>query len=127
MSFRTLSNPSVVIQNETIAIIPNSLSFKIGSGDKEVKAQSAGGGSIEVVVSENAETMISMVKFKLFNTAGNLQRVKDWSVLFSETITLSDPNGINESFRDMVVTTEPERSIGADGDLEIEWKGAPSF
>ena len=30
-----------------------------------------------------------------------------------------------KSFRNMVVTTEPERMIGADGELEIEFMGQP--
>lgn len=126
MSVRTLSNPTVEVNDDPISIIPNSLSFKTGQGDKGVKTQSAGGNAIEIVVTENAETKKSMVKFKLTNTAKNLQLVKDWGVLFANTISISEGE-VTESFRDMVITTEPERAIGADGELEIEWEGAPSL
>lgn len=126
MSFRTLSNPTIKVNDVTIGIIPNSLSFKTGSGDKVVKAQSAGGGSIDIIVTENAETKISMVKFKLYNTKKNLDYVNAWSNLYSSTIKLSQTGGLTENFRDMVITTEPERSLGADGELEVEWMGAPT-
>lgn len=126
MAFKTLSNPTLKINDVVTAIVPNSLVYKTGSGDKAVKAQSAGGNAIEVVVTENAETKLSMVKFKLYNTASNLQSVKDWCARSSSTIRVSEDN-VAESFRDMVVTTEPERAIGADGELEVEWMGAPSL
>lgn len=126
MSEKTLSNPTVEVNDEILAIVPNSLSYKTGQGDKDVKAQSSGGNGIEIVTTENAETKISMVKFKLFNTSKHLQVTKDWGTLFSNTIRLSE-GVIAESFRDMVITTEPEKNIGADGDLEIEFKGAPTL
>lgn len=126
MSERALSNPQVSINDEIIAIVPNSLSYKPGAGDKEVKAQSAGGNAITTVVTENAETKLSTVKFKLYNTKKNLQLVKDWGALYAVAIEISEED-VTESFSDCVITTEPERAVGADGDLEIEWKGAPSL
>jgi len=124
MSTRTLSNPSLEINDDVVAYVPNSLSYKEGSGDKEVKAQTSGGNSISVVVTENAETKISNLKFKLFNTAANLNLINTWSANLANTAALSEGE-ISVSFRDMVVCTEPERAIGADGELEIEFKGAP--
>jgi len=124
MSTRTLSNPTIEVNDETIAIIPNSFSYKEGQGDKDVKAQSAGGNAIDIVVTENAETKLSMAKFKLYNTADNLTKIKTWMANLSNTVRASE-GAIVVPMRDMVVTTEPERSIGADGELEIEFKGAP--
>lgn len=122
---RTLSNPSVEINDQVISIIPNSLSYKKGQGDKAVKSQSAGGNAIEVVMTENAETKISMTKFKLYNTKSNFDLVNSWlDNIVGSTIRLSEGDLI-ESFRNMIVTTEPERAIGADGELEIEFMGQP--
>ena len=122
---RTLSNPSVEVNDQVIGIIPNSLSYKKGQGDKSVKAQSAGGNAIEVVVSENAETKISMAKFKLYNTKENFDLLNSWlDNVSGSTIRLSE-GALIESFRNMIVTTEPERAIGADGELEVEFMGQP--
>lgn len=125
MTIRTLSNPAVEVNDQAIATIPNSLSYKKGQGDKVVKAQTAGGNAIEAVVTENAETKISMVKFKLFNTKENFDLANSWiDNISGNTIRLSEGELI-ESFRGMVVTTEPERMIGADGELELEFMGQP--
>lgn len=126
MSQRTLSNPAVEVNDDLIAIIPNSLKFKFGKGNKTVQTQSSGGDGIEVVISEDAETKKSSVSFKLRNTAKNLQLTKDWLSLFSNTIALS-ATGFSESFRDMVVTEEPDFEVGADGSVEVMWEGAPSL
>lgn len=126
MSEKTLSNPTVEINDDVIAIIPNSLSYKPGLGDKAAKAQSAGGNAISIVVTEDAETKISMIKFKLYNTPANLTRVKDWNALYESTIRIYEDD-VTESFADCVITTEPERAVGADGELEVEWNGAPSL
>lgn len=124
MASRTLSNPVIEVNDSVISIMPNSFTYKEGQGDKDVKAQSAGGNAIDVVITENAETKISMAKFKLYNTATNLNLIKTWMANQVNTIRASEGD-IVVPFRDMVVTTEPERAIGADGELEIEFKGAP--
>lgn len=125
MALRSLSNPTVEINDQPIAIIPNSLSFKKGQGDKTVKAQSAGGDAIEPVISENAETKISMVKFKLTNTKENFDLANEWIDNISGSVIRLSEGEMTETFRYMVVTTEPERAIGADGEMELEFMGTP--
>ena len=122
---KTLSNPTVEVNDDTIAIIPNSLTYKEGQGDRKVKAESAGGNSISTVVTVDAETKISDCKFKLYNTADNLNRIKEW-MAEDEGVTISlSEDDVTVAFNNMVVTTEPERAVGADGELEIEFMGPP--
>jgi len=121
---RTLSNPTVEINDEVWSIVPNSFSYKKGKGNKTVKTQSAGGDAIDVVITEDAETKKSMAKFKLFNTAVNLQGLDDWLSNFSNTIRAYEGE-IVLPFQDMVITEEPEVMIGADGEFEIAWEGSP--
>lgn len=126
MSVRTLSNPTLEVNDVVIAIVPNSLVYKNGFGDKSVKVQSSGGNAIETVITEDADNKKSMVKFKLYNTAYNIQLGKDWCTSFDNNIAISEGE-IAESFQQMVVVTEPEKQIGADGNLELEFEGAPSL
>lgn len=124
---RTLANPTIEVNDAAIAIVPNSCSYKKGKGDTKVRAQSAGGNSIDIVRTEDAETKISMVKFKLYNTRSNVALFTEWQdSVDGNTINLSDGNFI-ESFREMFVTTDPEVSLGADGELEVEFMGRPSL
>ena len=124
---RTLSNPTVEVNDTVIGIVPNSCSYKTGKGDVTMRAQSSGGDAIEMIRTENAETKISMVKFKLYNTQTNVQNKRDWqSSVDGNTIRLSD-GSFTESFRQMFVTADPEVMLGADGELEIEFRGKPSL
>ena len=123
---RTLSNPTVEVNDIIIAIKPNSLSFKKGKGDKNVRAQSAGGNSIDTIITEDAETKVSMVKFMLITTKEGIELLDGWEDAgdSGNTVRLSDGDFV-VSFRKMVVTTEPERGTGADGETEVEFHGQP--
>lgn len=128
MAERTLSNPTVEVNDSVIAILPNSLSFKSGKGDTNIRPQSSGGDAITLVRTENAETKMSMVKFKLANTRTNIDLVADWmdEVIDGVTIRLSD-GPLTKSFRQMFIISDPEVSLGADGELECEFNGLPSL
>lgn len=122
---KTLSNPAIQVGNKSIAIKPNSLVYKSGKGDKNVRSQSAGGASIENVVTEDAETKKSMVKFTLFNTKTNIDNLEEWQdAVNGNSIEFSD-GAFQKAFRQMVVTGDPEISLGAEGETEIEFEGLP--
>ena len=126
MAFKTLANPTVEINDVAIAIKPNSLKLKSGKGDINIRPQSAGGNSIQIVKTDNAETKKGMVTFSLFNTKQNIDAVKSWQDSEDgNTIQLSEGDFI-QSFRQMFVMTDPEISLGADGELEIVFEGLPS-
>ena len=55
----TLSVPSVIVNNETIAIVPNSFSYDGGEGEINVRAASGGGNTIESVHSVNASATLA--------------------------------------------------------------------
>jgi hypothetical protein len=120
-----MSNPTMEINDQVIAYLPNSLSFNKGFGEKNIRAQSAGGNAIEPVITENAESKLSMVKFKLASSSTAFDSLDVWQGnIDGNTIRLSEGN-MTLSFRGMVTTTDPERSIGVDGEVEIEFKGTP--
>lgn len=122
-----LSNPTIQVNDDTISIVPNSLSYKRGKGDVNVRAQSSGGGGSSTVVTENAETKVSMVKFSLFLTDANRSLIDTWQenrYNGGNTIRFSERGStIPLSFSNMHVTTDPDYSVGADGSVEIELMG----
>lgn len=122
-----LATPTVEINDRVIEIKPNSLSFKGGSGDVNVRHQTAGGGAGTQVVTKDAETRRGMVKFSLISEKTNMELTEEWLELSDPSaagnvIRLSDI-GFTRNFRNMRVTSEPERSIGSDADFEIEFMG----
>ena len=127
MAVNALSNPTVEINDITIRILPNTLSYKLGKGDVNIRAQSAGGNSVEAVITEDAETKISMVKFSLTVTDTNRDLVEGWQenrFQGGNTIRFSEKGSDKPlSFSGMVVMTDPEYSVGADSTVEIEFEG----
>jgi hypothetical protein len=122
-------NAQLTINNITTAYVPNSLTFTEGKPEGMVRAQASGGGYVQNVVSQNIETAISMVKFSLYNTLENMDLLRIWqSNLDANAITLSDINtGFTRSFPQCVVTTDPERNLGSDGTIDVEFKGGQAF
>lgn len=120
---RTLANPAVEVNDIVVGIKPNSLTYKKGKGDVNVRAQSAGGNSIAAIFTEDAETKISMVKFTLLTTKDTVELIDGWLDQES-TIDLSDGD-FTVSFRKVRIKTEPEINTGADGEIEVEFCGQP--
>lgn len=122
----TLANPTVEVNDTVISIVPNSLAFKDGKGDTNLRPQSAGGNSISVIKTTNAETKKSMVKFSMITTGENDALKSQWQDLDNGvTIRLSDADFL-KSFRRMHVMEDPEVSTGADGVTEIAFEGQPA-
>jgi hypothetical protein len=121
-----LATPTVVINDNTIEIVPNSLKYKLGSGDINIRTQQAG-STVTAVVNEDAETKLSMVGFSVIMTAkadSNVQAWLDARVNGGVTIDFFD-GGIGHSFRAMVLVSEPERSTGSEGVIELDFQGPP--
>lgn len=119
-----LATPTVQVDDNTIQIKPGSLSYKLGRGDFNVRAQQAG-NIVTTVNNKNAETQIGMVKFTLLTTADNLEALGDWLAARDangSTVSFFDGN-IQVAYRNMVLATEPEVSTGAEGEFEVEFMG----
>lgn len=124
-----LSNPTVIINDQVVAIKPDSLTFKLGRGDMKQRSQSAGGSSIQIVSTEDATTKVGMVKFTLLNTGSNFALIRQWldasRTDAGVTIRLSDSD-TTESFAGMKIITEPDLKTGSDGEAEVDFQGNPA-
>lgn len=124
---KTLANPTIQVNDSTISILPNTLSYKSGKGNVTSRAQSAGGNSISIVVTEDATTKVSMVKFKMINTKTNIELVEGWqdnSQTTGNTIRFSDGD-LTKSFRAMNIEEDPEIMLTSDGEIDLVFKGLP--
>ena len=63
---KPLSNIAVSVNNDPIAIVPNSVSYTEGFGEQTMRAASVGGASVEQVFSQDLESTFSMVKFEIY-------------------------------------------------------------
>ncbi len=121
-----LATPTVVVNDDTIEIVPNSLKYKLGLGDVNIRTQQSG-TVVTTVVNEDAETKLSMVSFSQILTGVSDAQVQVWleaRVNGGVTIEFFD-GSIARSFRSMVLVTEPERITGSEGSVELEFQGPP--
>ena len=123
-----ISAPLLEWNNESFFIVPNSLKYKSGKGERNVRAQSGGGSSVQMVVTENTETKKSMVNFELANTKFNIDKVSEFVDLFdANSIEFSDPkSGFAISLDNMTVINDPEIALSQDGNITVEMEGAPA-
>lgn len=126
-----IANPSVRINDETISIVPNSLTVVQGLGETKVRAASAGGNSIETVHTSDAESKISSVKFDVYNTPEVLSKIPAWkNAIGSNTVQVVGnlPNGaaFSVAMANVSLTNDPEMELSADGKTSLEFMGDPA-
>ena len=125
----TLSVPTIKVNNDVVAIVPNSFKYKTGAGDVKVRAASAGGGNAVAVHSQDAETMIGSCEFKLYNTIDKTELISDWQALVGSNTVEALQRGINGEkdfvlpFRHMSVVTDPDIEASADGSILVQMAG----
>jgi len=124
--FSQISDPSVLVNNVSVAVMPNSVSFDEGFGEQEVRVQSAGGGQLQQVFSNNVETNLGMVKFSLAATVANIALARSWKAnqnLNVVTLTATLAEGmLTRTFTNAAVCNNYEIPLSSDGVIELEFK-----
>lgn len=127
---RTLTTPQVIVNNEVLAIVPNSLVYDGGEGEINVRSASGGGQNVESVHSANAEDRIGKVKFDLYLTSDLDSKIALWkdqigtnSISFGERFANGDT--VTRSFDRMSLMNSVERNASADGVVSVEFEGDP--
>jgi len=124
MATKALVQPSLLINGQVVNIVPNSLEITKGTGTKNVKTQSTGGGNTNNVVFDDLSARVSVLKFKIFNTVANMDFID--SIVESDIgnlVQYINAQGQSGSISGAVVTNDPNYALGVDGETEIEMKG----
>lgn len=126
----TLSVPSVIVNNQTIAIVPNSFSYNGGEGEINVRAASGGGNTIESVHSVNAEGKLGSCKFDVYLTPDVDSLIRTWksqvgqnSIQFVQR--LSGGGNVTRSLSRQSLINPIDRMASSDGVVSLEFKGDP--
>jgi len=118
----TLFAPTVVVNNVSVAIKPNSFTYTEGFGERKVRIASSGGGATSQIVSEDIESQLSTCKFMVYSTSDNVDLVRQWQTNGNtNAIEVTDKGGFTRTFAGAIITNDPEVSLGVDGELEVEF------
>jgi hypothetical protein len=122
-----ISDPSVLVNNVAVYIVPNTLEFDEGFGEQDVMVQSAGGGVLDQVFSDNVETSLGGFKFSLKTTIDNIALARSWKANRNQnvvTITATTPDGtLTRTYTGAAIVNNFTVQATADGVIELEWKG----
>jgi len=127
-----ISDPAVVINNESVNLAPGSVKYTEGLGEQSIRAQSSGGGSVSQVFSDDVSTHFSMCKFELYNTiesislARKLKTNKNGNTI---TVTGKDPTTgkkISRTFKQAAICNDYEVQLASDATFELEFKSLPA-
>ena len=122
-----IAESALEVNDEIVSYLSNSLSYNRGGGEVNVVAQTVGGGGIELIATKDAETRIGMIKFSMRSTARSDRLLSEWQNRpIANVVRFSDPES-NNSFvlTTATVVNNPDLETGADGAVEVEFKGEP--
>lgn len=122
MAVTRVADPTLVINNEAIYIVPNSLSYQPGYGEGQVNVHSAGSGAVQIISSTNVETKIASVKFTLNNTTASIDLIDTWKENESHNSISITSSGFSKSFNNAILISDIEIMLGSEGTIECEWK-----
>lgn len=125
MSQTAIVNPRLTANNQTVSIVPNSLTYTEGKGEQQIRIQSSGGGAVETVYVNNVEGFKSILKFSLENTGENIQLALSWKNNANNNVfdITSATGNFSRSVLEAAVTNDYEVGLGSDTKIQIEVMG----
>jgi hypothetical protein len=122
---RVVGTPAFYINGTLVPVVPNSVSYK-GGGERNVRAMSAGGGAVEIVVGVDATKLLAEVHCEIASTPDNIALAERISAQSNDgvanTIMLVD-KGFQKAFDQMTRSNEDDIQLKSDGNIKLEFKG----
>ena len=119
-----LTDATLLINNESVGIVPNSLKYTEGFGETTMRAMSTGGGRSEPVFANNIETQFSKVMFDMPTTPANIKLARQWKNLQSANVAQiageTSEGNVTKTFTQAAVVNDYEVEIGTEGNISIE-------
>lgn len=120
-----LSDATVLVNDEVVMIVPNSLKFTEGFGEQAVRTASVGGGAVEQIYSRDVETAYSKVMFDIHTTPANVKLQRDWKSKANQNVVQiagsTTEGDMTRTFTGAAMTGDPEIEIGTEGVINIEF------
>ena len=123
MSVIALANPTIIVNNLHIAVVPNETVYTEGFGEQKMRVRTGGGGNIESVYSNDVETNLSMLKFHIYSTIDYLELARGWKALLNANLISITDDNFSRHLIDAALTNNYEVGLGASTTVELEWHG----
>jgi len=120
-----LVDGQVIINNQNIALVPNSVERRYGRGETTVATQSLGAGNVDTVHSVDNTTAKSYFKFSMKVTQENIDAVDAWKLNLGANVIRYIGTDSNEIYEQMSVINDPTYPDSNDAVIEVEFEGNP--
>lgn len=125
-----LSNGTLLVNNDVVAYIPNTLTFTEGLGEQDIRTAAAGGGQTEQVFSDNVEMRYSTVKFEVPGTVENIAKARQWKQNKNQNLVQiqgrTSDGTLSRTFTQAALLTDYEVPLSNDGNITLEWRTNPA-
>lgn len=126
-----LANALVTVNNNPVAIIPNSLTYTEGLGEQTIRAASTGGEGVEQIFANNIESNFSSVSFDMASTVDNINNAREWKINRNQNVVQvmgSTPEGtITRTFTQAAILNDYEVALGSETNITAEFKSNPAI
>lgn len=122
---RGLVDGQIIVNNEPISVVPNSVERRFGRADIQVDAQTLGNGNTDTVHSINNETAKSYFKFSVKVTEENIALVDAWKLNIASNVIRYIAENRREVYEQMSITNDPTYPDSNDAVIEVEFEGNP--
>lgn len=120
--FTQISDPEVVVNDITRFVVPDSVKYKSGGGERTVLVQSAGNGNVQPVVSRDVNTFKGMIQFSVRSTAEAIAAKEEWQS--NEGNNVIELGSVNLTMNNATMINDPEINLSSDGVVEIQFEGS---
>lgn len=125
-----LSNGTLLVNNDVVAYIPNSLVYTEGLGEQSIRTAAAGGNQTEQVFSDNVEMRYSTVKFDLPSTIDNINKLRQWKKNRNQNLVQiagrTVDGTLSRTFSQAALLSDYEVPLSNDGNISVEWRANPA-
>lgn len=125
MSQRRISAPSIKLNNNVIAIVPNTFMYTEGRGEDNVSVASAGGNATELITSTNIEEYKSKASFEVYSTKKNIDFLRAVKTNTGKNVLefFDTEDGFSRTITFATIVNNYEINLGAEGTISIEIEG----
>lgn len=121
MGIIRIANPQIIINNEVVSYVPNSVTLTEGFGDRMVSVQTSGNGAVETVFAQNVETAFSIFKFALNSTTDNANIARVWAANNDGNLIQVSQTDFQRSLQNAAIINNYELALSQDGTFELEF------
>lgn len=122
-----IADATITVNNDSVGIVPNTLSYNEGFGEQQILPVSDGGGKVSQVFANNLETNFARVTFSIRTTTVNIELARKWKIAGNTNVIIiagedSDGNEFIRTFTQAALTQNYDVQIQAEGVIELEFQ-----